>query len=327
MLNRPRVLLTRLLPHAAIEFLKKYVVLDINTENRTLARKEILEKIGDQDGLISVLTDTIDAEIIEAGGNLKIISNYAVGYDNIDVLAATKRKIPVTNTPCVLTETTADLTFALLLSVARRIVEADRFVHDGKFKGWEPMLLLGSDIHDKTLGIIGFGRIGKAVARRACGFNMRIIYYELKRLSSDIEMTYGVEYRALDDLLKEADFVSIHTPLTESTYHLIGERELLLMKKTAFLINTSRGPIIDEKALVRALKEKEIAGCALDVFEREPEVKRALLAMHNAILVPHIGSASIDARTKMAMMVVEDVIAVLARKTRPPNIVNPEIYV
>ncbi len=327
MINRPRVLLTRLLPCAAIEFLKKYVVLDINTENRPLAKKEILEKIGDQDGLISVLTDTIDAEIIEAGGNLKIISNYAVGYDNIDVLAATKRKIPVTNTPSVLTETTADLTFALLLSVARRIVEADRFVHDGKFKGWEPMLLLGSDIHDKTLGIIGFGRIGKAVARRACGFNMRIIYYELKRLSSDIEMTYGVEYRALDDLLKEADFVSIHTPLTESTYHLIGERELLLMKKTAFLINTSRGPIIDEKALVRALKEKEIAGCALDVFEREPKVERALLAMHNAILVPHIGSASIDARTKMAMMVVEDVIAVLVRKTRPPNIVNPEIYV
>lgn len=326
MTHRPRVLLTRLLPNAAIELLKKHFVLEINTKNRAMTKTEILDKIGDQDGLISLLTDTIDAEIIETGENLKIIANYAVGYDNIDATEATKRKIPVTNTPDVLTETTADLTCALLLSVARRIVEADGFVRDGKFRGWEPMLLLGSDIHGKTLGIIGFGRIGRAVARRTLGFNMRIIYHELERLSSEVEKAYCAEYRGLDDLLKEADFVSIHTPLTDSTYHLIGERELLLMKKTAFLINTSRGQIVDEKALVRALQEKKIAGCALDVFEREPAVERALLTMPNAVLVPHIGSASVETRTKMAMMVAQNVIAVLVKKTRPPNIVNPDIY-
>jgi len=326
MTHRPRVLITRLLPNTAIALLKKYFVLEINTENRTMTKTEILEKIGDQDGLICLLTDTIDAEIIEAGKNLKIIANYAVGYDNIDVTEATKRKIPVTNTPGVLTETTADLTFALVLSVARRIVEADGFVRDGKFKGWEPMLLLGSDIHDKTLGIIGFGRIGRAVARRAHGFNMKIIYHELERLSSEVEKAYCVEYRGLDELLKEADFVSIHTPFTDSTYHLIGERELFMMKKTAFLINTSRGQIIDEKALVRALQEKKIAGCALDVFEGEPVVERALLTMPNAVLVPHIGSASVETRTKMAMMVAENVIAALVKKTRPPNVVNPDVY-
>ena len=326
MKHNPRVLLTRLLPSAATVLLEKYVVLEINTENRVMTKKEVLKKIGDKDGLICLLTDTIDAGIIEAGENLKIIANYAVGYDNIDVIEATKRKIPVTNTPGVLTETTADLTFALLLSVARRIVEADGFVRDDKFKGWEPTLLLGSDVHEKTIGIIGFGRIGRAVARRARGFNMRILYYELKRLSLEVEKAHCAEYRDLDDLLREADFISLHVPLTESTYHLIGERELLLMKKTAYVINTSRGPILDEKALVRALRTKEIAGCALDVFEREPEVEGALLTMPNAILVPHIGSASIESRMKMAKMVAENVIAALIKKTRPPNIVNPAIY-
>jgi glyoxylate reductase len=225
-----------------------------------------------------------------------------------------------------LTETTADLTFTLLCSAARRIVEADGFVRADRFKGWEPMLLLGSDIHGKTLGIIGFGRIGRAVAQRAHGFNMRVLYYEPERLSPDVEKAHRAEYSDLDDLLKRSDFICVHTPLTESTYHLIGAQELSLMKKTAFLINTSRGPVIDEKALVKALQEERIAGCALDVFEREPEVERALLTMPNTVLVPHIGSASIETRAKMAQMVAENVIAVLIKKTRPPNIVNPEIY-
>ncbi len=326
MVHKPRVLLTRLFPQPAIEILQKYVVLDINTENRALTKEEILKKIADKHGLICLLTDTIDADVMKSGRNLKVIANYAVGYDNIDVREATKRKIPVTNTPDALTETTADLTFTLLCSLARRVVEADKFVRDGKFKGWEPMLLLGKDIHHKTLGIIGFGRIGRAVAQRAHGFNMKVLYYEPERLSSDIEKSSSAEYSDLDDLLKESDFISIHTPLTESSHHLISEQELLVMKKTAFLINTSRGPVIDEKALVMALRQGQIAGCALDVFEREPEVERELLSLPNTILVPHIGSASIETRTKMAEMVAENVIAALIKKTRPPNTVNPEIY-
>lgn len=326
MVAKSKVLLTRLLPQPAIELLQRYVVLDMNIENRSLTKDEIREKIIDKEGLICLLTDTIDAEVLKSGSDLKVIANFAVGYDNIDVGEATKRRIPVCNTPGVLTETTADLTFTLLCSAARRIVEADGFVRQGKFRGWEPMLLLGKDIYGKTLGIVGFGRIGRAVARRAHGFTMRVLYYEPERLSPDIERAHRVEYRSLDDLLKSSDFVCVHTPLTKSTHHLIGEQELFMMKKTAFLINTSRGAVIDEKALVTALQEKRIAGCALDVFEREPEVERALLTMPNTVLVPHIGSASIETRTKMAQMVAENVLAVLIRETRPPNIVNPEIY-
>lgn len=323
---KPRVLLTRLLPQPGIDMLKKYVELEINSEDRVMPKEHIIDRVHDKDGLVCLLTDTIDAQIMDAGTVLKIIANYAVGYDNIDVEEATRRKIAVTNTPGVLTETTADLTFALILSVARRIVEADTFLRDGTFRGWAPMLLLGSDVYNKTLGIIGFGRIGRAVARRARGFNMKIMYYEPERLSPDIEEEYGVKYKNLNDLLQEADYISIHTSLNESTFHLISKREFSLMKKTAYLINASRGPILDEKALVTALKKKQIAGCALDVYEKEPVVEKELLTMPNAVLVPHIGSASHETRTKMAMMVAENVIAVLVNNARPPNIVNPVIY-
>ncbi|MCK4251506.1 D-glycerate dehydrogenase [candidate division WOR-3 bacterium] len=326
MAEKPKVLLTRLLPQDGIDLLEKHVELEINPEDKIMPKEKIIDKIKDKDGLICLLTDKIDTEIIDAGENLKIIANYAVGFNNIDVEETTKRNIPVTNTPGVLTETTADLVFALILSTARKIVEADRFLRGGKFKGWAPMLFLGNDVYNKTLGIIGFGRIGRAVAQRAKGFHMKIIYHEPVRLSHDIEKEYNTEYKNFGDLLKESDFITIHTPLVESTHHLISEKEFSLMKKTAYLINAARGPIVDEKALVEALKERKIAGCALDVFEREPDVEKELITIPNTILVPHIGSASIETRTKMALIVAENVIAVLVNKTRPPNIVNSEIY-
>lgn len=326
MVKKPKVLLTRLLPQPGINLLKKYFELKINPEDNIMSKEKIIEKIKDKHGLICLLTDKIDAEIMDAGRKLKTIANYAVGFNNIDIDEATKRNIPVTNTPGVLTETTADLVFALILSTARKIVEADRFLRGGKFKGWAPMLFLGNDVYNKTLGIIGFGKIGRAVAQRAKGFHMKIIYHEPVRLSHDIEKKYSAEYKSFDDLLKESDFITIHTPLVESTHHLISEKEFSLMKKTAYLINAARGPIVDEKALVEALKKRKIAGCALDVFEREPDVEKELITIPNTILVPHIGSASIETRTKMALIVAENVIAVLVNKTRPPNIVNSEIY-
>lgn len=323
---RPKVLLTRRLPQPGIELLEKHVDLSINPLDAPMSRQDMITGIKDKGGVICLLNDKVDAKVIDAAKHLKIIANYAVGYNNIDVQAATKKKIPVTNTPGVLTETTADLTFALILSAARRIVEADRYLREGKFKDWAPMLMLGNDVYNKTLGIIGFGRIGRAVAQRAKGFHMKIIYYEPVRLSHDIEKKYSAEYESFDDLLKESDFITIHTPLVASTHHLISEKEFSLMKKTAYLINAARGSIVDEKALVEALKKKKIAGCALDVFEREPDVEKELITIPNTILVPHIGSASIETRTKMALIVAENVIAVLVNKTRPPNIVNSEIY-
>jgi glyoxylate reductase len=230
----------------------------------------------------------------------------------------------VTNTPGVLTDTTADLAWALLLATARRVVEGDKFLRQGKFKGWKPMLLLGTDVYHATLGIIGFGNIGRAVARRAMGFDMKIIYYSAHKAPVELERKLNAEYRPLDDLLKEADFVSIHVPLTKETRHLIGERELKMMKKEAYLINTARGPIVDEKALAKALKEGWIRGAGLDVFEREPEVEPELLELDNAVLLPHLGSASYATRAKMATMVAENALKALKGEV-PPNLVNPEV--
>ncbi|MDW8055593.1 MAG: D-glycerate dehydrogenase [Elusimicrobiota bacterium] len=321
-----KVLVTRQLPQPAIDLLKQYFEVDLYTEDRVIPREELLRRVEDKDGLLCLLTDNVDAELMDKAKNLKVIANYAVGYNNIDVAEATKRKIPVTNTPGVLTETTADLAFALLMSVARRIVESDKFLREGKFKGWAPMLFLGNDIYGKTLGIIGFGRIGQAVAKRGLGFDMKILYYDTNRVSVEIEQKYNATFKPLDELLKESDFISIHVPLVKETYHLISDREFSLMKPTAYLINTSRGPVVDEKALVRALKDKKIAGAALDVFEKEPEVEPELIDMPNTVLVPHIGSATIETRTKMALMAAENIIAVLVHNKVPPNIVNPEIY-
>ncbi len=319
-----KVLVTRILPGPAIEILKQRCEVELNQEDRVISREELMRAVSGKDGLLCLLTDKIDAEVMDAAGpNLKVISNYAVGFDNIDVAEATRRGIAVTNTPGVLTETTADLTWAILMAVARRIVEADNFLRTGQWKGWAPCLMLGHDVYGKTLGIVGLGRIGKAVARRAKGFDMRVLYYDIRR-DEQAERELGVAYAPLEDLLKESDFVSIHAPLTEKTRHLIGEKELRLMKPTAFLVNVARGPLVDEAALIRALREKWIAGAALDVFEREPHVPPELIQMKNVVLVPHIGSASVETRSKMAMMAVENLLAVLEGKI-PPNLVNPEV--
>jgi glyoxylate reductase len=323
MMSKPKVLLTRILPQPGMDVLKKYTELHVHEKDEAIPRERLIEHVADKQGLICLLSDVIDEEVIQAGRALKIIANYAVGYNNIDIAEATQRNICVTNTPGVLTETTADFAFTLLLSVARRIPEADRYVRDGHFTGWKPMLLLGTDVHDKTLGIIGFGRIGRAVATRARGFNMKILYYEPERLSKDIERQYNAAYRMLDALLSESDYVSIHVPLTDATHHLIAQRELALMKKSAFLINTSRGPVVDERALVTALQNTSIAGCALDVFEQEPHVTEELKALPNAVLAPHIGSGSAETRAKMACMVAEDVVTLLVHGKTPAHSVNP----
>ncbi len=322
-----KVLLTRKIPQPAIDYmLKNEIDLEINEEDRVLTHSEIKERVKGKDGLICLLTDTIDGEIMDAAGpKLKIIANYAVGYNNINSQEATKRKIPVTNTPGVLTETTADLTFALLLSIGRRIVESDKFTRDGKFKGWGPMLHLGNDIHGKTLGVIGCGRIGSAVARRAAkGFNMKVLYNNTKQLP-DLEKELGLEFASVEEILKESDYITLHVPLTEKTKHMIGEKELALMKPSAILINTSRGSVIDESALVKALQEERIAGAALDVYEFEPKLSPGLKEIDNVIITAHIGTGTIDTRTKMGMMVGENLLAGLNNK-QPANCVNPQIY-
>ncbi len=325
-MGRAKVFVTRRLFDEAISLIEEYADVEVyDSEEEPAPYDLILEKVRDIDGLLCLLTDKIDGRVIEAGERLKVISNYAVGYDNIDVEAATKKGIYVTNTPGVLTETTADLAWAILMAIARRVVEADKYVRAGRWvHAWGPKMMLGSDVHGKTLGIVGLGRIGSAVARRAKGFNMRVIYYDVVR-REDLEGELGLEYKPLEELLREADYITLHVPLTKDTYHLIGERELNMMKPTAYLINTSRGPVIDQKALYKTLKERGIAGAALDVFEKEPiDPDDPLLELDNVVLTPHIGSASVETRKKMAMMAAENLVSVL-KGVEPPNLVNPEV--
>lgn len=321
---KPKVFVTRKLPEKALEMIRAECDMEINPHDRVLTKEELISGISDKDGMLCLLTDEIDEEVIDSGRNLRIIANYAVGYNNIDVSAATKRKIPVTNTPGVLTDTTADMAWALIFAIARRVVEADKFIREGMYKGWGPMMFLGGDIYRKTLGIVGLGRIGKSVAKRAKGFDMRVLYFDAFRADEKVEKELGIKYVSLEELLKESDFVSIHVPLLPSTRHLIGEKELLMMKKTAYLINNSRGPVINEEALVKALRDKEIEGAALDVFENEPELSPGLADLENVVLTPHISSASIETRTKMAVIAAENLLAGL-KGIRPPNIVNPEV--
>lgn len=318
---KPKIFVTRLLPKPAMELLKENFEVKANPHDRVLDKNEILKGVEWCDILLCLLTDTIDAEIITANPNLKGIVNYAVGFNNIDVETATNLRIPVTNTPGVLTETTADLTWSLILAVSRHLYKAEKFLREGKFKGWGPLLLLGNDVFGKTLGIIGAGRIGTAVARRAIGFNMKIIYTDRQEMTVD----FPTQKMTMEDLLKSADYVTIHVPLFPETKHLIGEKELKLMKKTAYLINTARGPIVDEKALVKALKESWIAGAGLDVYENEPEVEPGLLECENVVLLPHLGSATWETRTKMGLIAARNAISI-ARGDRPPHIVNTEIY-
>lgn len=319
-----KVFVTRRIPQVGLDLLQKECEVKVNPHERVLTRQELIDGVKEADGLLCLLTDTIDKEVMDANPKLKIISNYAVGYNNIDVEEATRRGIMVTNTPGVLTDTTADLTWAILMCVARRIVEADRFTRQGKFKQWSPMLFLGSDVHHSTLGIVGFGRIGRAVARRARGFEMKVLYTDVKRAPEKVEEELEAKFVFLDELLSSSDFVSLHAPLLPTTYHLIGEKELRRMKRTAFLINAARGPLVDEKALVRALKEGWIAGAALDVYENEPELTPGLAELDNVVLVPHIGSASTATREKMATMAATNLLAGLKGEV-PPNLVNREV--
>lgn len=325
-MKRPKVYVTRFIPSPGLDILKEYCEVELHTGEEPPPKEEIIEKVRDKDALLCLLTDKIDAEVMDAAPNLVVISTYSVGFDHIDVEEATRRGIYVTHTPGVLTDAVADFTWALLLSVARRVVEADNYVRSGRWKvGWAPTLFLGAAVYGKTLGIIGLGRIGMAVAERAKGFNMRVLYYDVYRPPAEVERKLGVEYRPLDELLKESDFVSLHVPLTKETYHLIGERELKLMKKTAYLINTARGPIVDTYALARALEEGWIAGAALDVYETEPiNMDHPILKLKNVVLAPHIASATTWARSKMAEMAAINLVAVL-KGEMPPNLVNKDV--
>lgn len=324
-MSKPKVFISRRIPQPGLDIVEKVCEVEMNPEDRVLSKDELKEGVKGKEGLLCLLTDTVDAEIMDSSEALKVIANYAVGYNNIDIEEAAKRGILVTNTPGVLTDTTADLTWALLMAVARRIVEADRFVREGKFQGWAPMLFLGGDIYNKTLGIIGLGRIGKAVARRAKGFGMKIIYTDVKRVGEREEQELGARFVSKEDLLKEADFVTLHVPLLPETKHYIGSKELKMMKKTAYLINVARGPIVDEKAMVGALRRGEIAGAGLDVYEEEPHLTEGLIDLDNVVIVPHIGSASIETRTKMAVMAATNLTSPLQGQ-RPLNLVNPEVW-
>jgi D-3-phosphoglycerate dehydrogenase len=318
------ILVTRQIPEAGLEILKKnFKNVIVNAKDRNLTYNELIKKVRGVDAILCLLNDRIDAKVIANMDKCKVISNYAVGFNNIDVEEATKRGIIVTNTPGVLTDATADLTWALILAVTRRIVEADKFVRKGKFKGWAPMLLLGSELAGKTLGIIGAGRIGTAVGLRAKGFKMKVLYFNLNK-NETLEEEVGAKKVSLETLLKNSDIVTIHVPLTPKTKHLISARELKLMKKGAYLINTSRGEVIDEKALIKALKTGKLAGAGLDVFEYEPFVPKELIELDNVVLTPHIGSATVEARTKMAIVAAENIVKVLSGKI-PANVVNPEV--
>ena len=305
---KPSVLVTRRLPEPVLQKLTAKCEADINYDDTPLSKEELIRRVANKDGMVTLLTDKIDRNIIDAGTKLKVISNVAVGYDNIDHHYAHQKNIYVTNTPEVLTDATADLTWALIFSIVRNIVPADRFSRQGKFKEWQLFLFLGSDLKGKRLGIIGLGRIGRAVAQRASGFEMDVVYYDIQRADRELEERLKVSYLPLNKLLKTSDIITLHPPLTSQTYHLIDQKEFQLMKPGAYLINASRGPIVNEKALVEALKRKNIAGAGLDVYENEPRIEPELLEMDNVVLLPHIGSATLETRTKMAMIAIENVL-------------------
>ena len=309
-----KIFVTREIPEIGIKMLKdKGYDVSVYSEDKVIPREELLSNVKGCDAILSLLTDKIDAGVFDAAGSqLKVVANYAVGFNNIDIEEAKKRELIITNTPGVLTDTVAEHTFGLILSIAQRVTEGDRYVRAGKFVGWEPMLLLGNDISKKTLGVLGLGRIGSRVAHHAArGFEMKIIYYDVKR-DEQFEKEYGAEFKATpEELLKEADFVSIHVPLLDSTKHLINAERLSMMKPTAYLVNTSRGPVIDEKALVEALKNKVIRGAALDVFENEPALAPGLPGVNNAVLTPHAASATEETRGEMAKLAAPNIIDVL----------------
>ncbi|MGD0494651.1 MAG: glyoxylate reductase [Candidatus Bathyarchaeia archaeon] len=321
---KPKIYVTRDIGERGLKIIRQHFDTEVWPEYAPPPKKTIIEKARNVDALATLLSDKIDGEVFDAAPKLKIVSQLAVGFDNIDVPEATKRGIYVTNTPEVLTDTTADFAWALLLAVARRVAEADKYVRTGQWKvGWHPNMMAGRDVYGATIGVVGAGRIGYAVAKRATGFDMKILFYDVVP-RPEIEKL-GAKKADLDTLLKQSDFVSIHVPLMKETHHLINEQKLRLMKKTAYLINNSRGPVVDEKALYKALKEGWIAGAALDVFEQEPiPVDSPLLKLDNVVVAPHISSASLETRSKMAEMVAENLVAFFDGK-KPPNLINPDV--
>lgn len=323
---RPPVLVTRRLPQEALDRIVARCDMRLYDGEGVMARHQLLAEVAGKAGAITLLTDRVDEEFLDAAGSqLKIVANYAVGFDNIDVEACTRHGVLACNTPEVLTETTADTAFALMMAAARRIAEGDRFVRSGAPWVWGPLMMLGQDVHHATLGIVGFGRIGQALARRARGFSMRVLYHDMYRPPAEVERELGADYRDLEDLLHESDFVSLHTSLTPQTRYLINARRLALMKPTAVLVNTSRGPVIDEQALAEALRQGQIFAAGLDVFEREPDVHPGLLACDNAVLIPHLGSATVKTRLAMAGLAVDNLLAALEDR-HPPTLLNPQAW-
>ncbi|HEV2372100.1 MAG TPA: D-glycerate dehydrogenase [Streptosporangiaceae bacterium] len=325
-MDRPQVLVTRRLPSGALERVDTRCDMTLYQGEGAMPRGQLLTEVAGKAGVITLLTERVDDEFLDAAGpQLKIVANYAVGFDNIDVDACTRHGVLTSNTPEVLTETTADMAFALMMATARRVAEGDRLLRSKAPWIWGPLMMLGQDVHHKTLGIVGFGRIGQALARRARGFAMRVVYHDVHRPPAAVEQEVAAEYRSLDDLLRESDFVSLHTNLTPDTRHLINAERLAIMKPTAVLVNTSRGPVIDEAALAQALHEGQIFAAGIDVFEHEPTVNPDLLTCENAVLIPHLGSGTVQTRLAMANLAVDNLFAGLDNE-RPPTLLNPGLW-
>ena len=322
---KPAVLVTKRIYPEAIEYLRHHTEVEYADTDDGLSAEDLLARIRGKDGVVSQLTDKFTPAVIDQLDGVRVIANVAVGFDNVDLAAATRRKILVTNTPDVLTDTTADFAFALLMAAARRVVEGHHFVHSGKWTKWRIDMLVGEDVHHGTLGIFGMGRIGQAVARRGSGFSMRILYHDAQRAPDAVERESGAEFVSAETLLRESDFISLHVPLLPETRHMINSSQLRLMKPTAILVNTSRGPVVDEAALAEALEKRVIAGAGLDVFENEPQVHPKLLQLENVVLAPHIASASVRTRKKMSMMAAENAVAALEGR-RPANLLNAQAW-
>ena len=318
---KPIVTVTNIFPEVALGKLSPHCELRVNNSENPPTQEDLKRSAAESTALITFLSDKIGPDIIDQGKNLKIIANYGAGFNNVDVAHAGNKKVWVTNTPGVLHETTADLTWAMILGIARLIVPSDRYTREGKFTGWQAKLFLGNDVYGKTLGVIGCGEIGKAVARRALGFNMRVLYHQRNRLPGEVENRLNAEFVSLDDLLTQSDFVTLHVPLTDATRHMIGKAQLEMMKTSAYLIHTARGKVVDDRALVATLTEGKLAGAALDVYENEPELSEGMIELENLLLLPHIGSASASTRNRMALLVADNVLDALAGK-QPRSLVS-----